>query len=210
MGRADHDPDAFAEELAALKRRGCAVLVINPPSGRERCEVLLGEDGRERILVDTGGDAAAPPGDHDVVDAGKPGVRSASTTSASSQGGLLAGVRDLDDIARDLRERIDRHAEGGLEPGELRVCFGNAETLAAREEDAIEQFFEDVSARVREVGGMGHAHLPVTSPVRDWIEPAFDITVEVRTGPDGRQQRWLLHEAGLDSGWLAIEDEHAG
>ncbi|MFB6295492.1 MAG: hypothetical protein ABEH66_01460 [Halobacteriales archaeon] len=210
MGRADHDPDAFAEELAALKRRGCAVLVVNPPSGRQRCEALLGEDGRERILVDTGDNASDPSGDHDVVDAGKPGVRSASASSAPSQAGSLAGVRDLDEIARDLRHRIDRHAEGGLEPGELRVCFGNAETLAAREEEAIERFFEDVSARVKEVGGMGHAHLPVTSPVRDWIEPVFDVTVEVRSGPDGRQQRWLLHEAGLDSGWLAIEDTGPG
>jgi hypothetical protein len=210
MGRADHDPDAFAEELAALKRRGCAVLVVNPPSGRERCEALLGENGRERILVDTGGDAVVPPGDHDVIDAGKPGVRSASATTGTPSADSPGSVRDLDDIARDLHERIDRHADGGLEPGELRVCLGNAETLAAREEDALKRFFEGVSGRVRDAGGMSHAHLPVTSPVRDWIEPTFDVTVEVRSGPDGRQQRWLLHEAGLDSGWLAIEEEHSG
>lgn len=204
MGSVDHDPDDFAEELAALKRRGCAILVVNPPSGTERCEALLGEDGRgrERIVVDTDDSPVTSP-DRDVIDAGKPGIRSAS--AATNLDGDR-GVRDLDAIAAELRERIDRLTRAGLEPGELRVCFGDAETLAAQDEDGIRQFFEDVAARVRAADGMGHAHLPVTSHVRDWIEPVFDITVEVRAAPGGRQQRWLLQDADLDSGWLAIEN----
>jgi hypothetical protein len=205
MGTADHDPDAFAEQLAALKRRGCAILVVNPPSGTERCEALLGEDGqgRERVVVDTEAGPSGASEGREVIHAEQPGIRSVSA-AARPDGDL--GVRDLDAIAEKLHERIDELAGAGLEPGELRVCFGDAETLAAYDEDGIESFFEDAAARVRAADGMGHAHVPVTSPVRDWIEPTFDVTVEVRATPGGRQQRWLLHDDDLDSGWLAIED----
>lgn len=211
MGRADHDPDEFADRLAALKRRGCAILVVDPPSGTARCEALLGEDGRgrERIVVETKGssgvsrDREGASDDRAVIHAGKPGVRSVSATT-NPDGHL--GVRDLDAIADELHERIDKLADAGLKPGELRVCFGDAETLAAHDEDRIERFFEDVAARVRTADGMGHGHVPVTSPVRDWIETSFDVTVEVSATPGGRQQRWLLHDDDLDSGWLAVED----
>ena len=203
MSPADHDPDAFAEELAGLKRDGCAVLVISPPCGRARCEDLLGEDDRERkrVVVDTGQHSPVDD-DRMVIDGGVRAVRSASATAADPD----RPGPGLETITSELLEGVQEFDPRELEPGELRVCFGDAETLATRGGGDIRSYLETVCDQVRSRAGMGHCHLPVTSPIREEIEPIFDITVEVRSTPEGRQQRWLLHDADLDSGWLAIED----
>jgi len=204
MSQADRDPDAFAQELAGLKREGCTLLVVSPPCGRARCEDLLGEDdrGRERIVVDTGQHSSEHDDDRVVIDGGVRAVRSASATAS----GTTPPDPDLETITSGLLEWIREFDSGGLEPGELRVCFGDAKTLAARNGGDIAAYLRAASETVRSVAGMGHCHLPLTSPLRDEIEPTFDVTVEIRTTPGGRQQRWLLHDADLDSGWLAIED----
>jgi len=108
-------------------------------------------------------------------------------------------------IAAELVERVDRLAADGLAPGQLRACFGDLAVLGSGRGEELAAFLAAVIERVREASGMGHGHLPDTSPLRTEIEPLFDVTVEVRPVPGGRQQRWLLHEAGLDSGWIAVE-----
>jgi hypothetical protein len=133
-------------------------------------------------------------------------VRSASAASTAGDDPFHPGIPDLDAIAEEILDRVARLDAEGLGESELRVCLGDLESLASDRSGDLVGFVEAVTDRVREANGMGHAHLPDTSPLRATVEPLFDITVEVRPVPEGRQQRWLLHEAGLDSGWVAVDD----
>ena len=209
METADQPSRAFAGELETLKRRGCTLLVVGPDAGMARCESLLGDDDRdrERLVVDTRDDPHPETGSASpFVHAGVGDVRAASAASASHAEASLPGATDLDAVAGELIDRIDRLEAGGLEPGELRVCLGDLGVLAPNGSDSLSGFLETVTDRIREAAGMGHAHLSDTSPLRATIEPLFAVTVEVRPVPGGRQQRWLLHEVGLDSGWIPIGD----
>jgi hypothetical protein len=203
MSAMDRDPETFADELAALKRRGCAILVVGPDGGPSRCGDLLGADdrGRERLVVDA---SHAHGVDGSSIHAGAPDLRSAVAHAPGEAPG--ADAPDLDAITTDLIDRIDRLDAGSLDPGELRVCFGDLSALDPGDGDALVSFLETVADRVRGAAGMGHGHLPDTSPLRAAVEPLFDVTVEVRPAPGGREQRWLLHDAGLDSGWIAVEE----
>ncbi len=205
MESADRPPEAFADALEALKRQGCALLVVGPDGGTTRCVDLLGDDeqDRKRLVVDTrhGSD---PDGGSDpsFVRAGVGDVRSASAAASPAGDAPPAEAPDIDAVADELTDRIDRLDADGPEPGELRVCLGDLGTLASDRSGDPAAFLETVTERIREANGMGHAHLSDTSPLRAAVEPLFEITVEVRPVPEGRQQRWLLHDAGLDSGWI--------
>jgi len=207
MATTDRTPEAFAGELEALKRRGCSLLVVGPGAGRSRCRDLLGQEGRKRLVVDAGyGVDPAPGDDRSVVRAGVDEVRSATAASSASGDAPSADPPTLDSVADELLERIDRLDAAGLEPAELRVCLGDLDALASDRSGDPAAFLGAATDRIREASGMGHAHLPDTSPLRAAVEPLFDVTVEVRAVPAGRQQRWLLHDAGLDSGWIAVDD----
>lgn len=206
METADRSTGRFAGELRALKRRGCTILVVGPAAGMTRCGDLLGDDerARERFVVDTH-HAPGSGDDPSVVRAGPGDVRSASAAPSAPGTTPSPETPDVDAVAGELIDRIDRVDAGGLEPGELRVCLGDLAALAS-DREALTGFVESVAERIRAARGMGHAHLPDTSPLRAAVEPLFEVTVEVRPVPEGRQQRWLLHDADLDSGWIGIEE----
>lgn len=211
METTDQSARAFAGELEALKRRGCTLLVVGPDAGMVRCESLLGDDdrNRERLVVSTHDglhlDADSGNGSG-FVHVGAGDVRAASAVSAPHVETTHSGATELDAVADELVDQIDRLDAAGLEPGELRVCLGDLDALTSDRSGDPTAFLEIVTDRIREAGGMGHAHLPDTSPLRATVEPAFEVTVEVRAIPAGRQQRWLLHDAGLDSGWVPVGD----
>jgi hypothetical protein len=218
METTDRVPEAFADELEALKRRGCALLLVGPAAGATRCETLLGDDDRERerLVVDTARARDPSPGDDSpLVHAGASNVRSAGVMSTTPGDVSSTETPDLDAdderetsgldaVADELIDRIDRLDAEGLKTSELRVCLGDLGTIGSDRSGDLIAFLDATIERIREAGGMGHLHLSDTSPLRATIEPLFDVTVEVRPVPDGRQQRWLLHEADLDSGWVAV------
>ena len=210
MDAVDRSQEAFASELEALKRRGCFLLVVGPGAGTTRCHDLLGDDDRDRtrLVVDTRrGPDPTPGGDSSVVRAGVDDVRSASAATPSTGDTPAPEPPDLDAVADELVGRIDRLDAAGLDAGELRVCLGDLGALDSDRSGDLLAFLRVVTKRVRGANGMGHAHLTDTSPLRATVNPVFDVTVEIRPVPTGRQQRWLLHEAGLDSGWIAVEGE---
>jgi hypothetical protein len=209
MGTTGQTPGAFAEKLEALKRRGCTLLVVGPDAGMTRCETLLGEDGqdRERLVVDTHHGPHPDPGSGGnaaFVRAGSD-VRAASAVSAPQVETSGSDETDLDAVADELTDRIDRLDAEGVEPGQLRVCLGDLGALGRDDPGELTGFLETVTERIHRASGMGHGHLSDTSPLRATIEPLFSVTIEVRPVPGGRQQRWLLHEADLDSGWIPTE-----
>jgi hypothetical protein len=203
MRAVDNAPGAFSRELEALKRRGCTLLVVGPDAGMSRCETLLGDDDRDRtrFVVDTH-NGPSPDTDSCLVRAGASDVRSA--TPASTGDAPSSGPTDLETAADELLDRIDRLDPDSLEPGHLRVCLGDLGVLAPDRTADVTAALSPVTERIREESGMGHAHLSDTSSLRARVEPLFAVTVEIRLVPGGRQQRWLLHEAGLDSGWLPV------
>lgn len=209
---------AFAAELAALKRRGSALLVRSDGAGADTCLDLLGsrEERRRRVLVraDEFEPLPVPGEDAVVVDATASDARSAAAAEPAAYepdpgDRFVAGGCHAETVATAVRNEVERAADAGLETGELRVCLGSLGPLLERDDpDAVAGAFEDVLAVVRANGGMGHVHLPpdVDGAVVDRLEGMADVTVRTRTTPGGvHQQRWHLHDADLDTGWLQMQ-----
>jgi len=208
----DRPGEAFAAELSRLKRRGSAILVV---SGRESagvCRDLLGSDdeARRRVLVraDEFDELPVPGDDAVVVDATAEDARSAAAYDPGPIDRCLAGGCTVDTITTSVANEVEAVAGGGLEAGELRVCLGRLDPVVERADPAaVEPCLRDVFDSVRDARGMGHVHLSpdVAAGAVDRIRPAVDVTVHVRTTPAGvRKQRWRLHDAGIDTGWLQM------
>lgn len=205
--------DAFSAELAGLKRRGSAILVVSDGGGPGACRDLLGSDGegRRRVLVRADEfDELPVPGDEPVVvDSTASDARSAAGFEPDSVGRHVAGGRSVDTVATAVTNEVERIGTDGLEPGELRICLGPLDPLLGRNDvEPVAVALHEVLEAVRSARGMGHAHLSacVDDPVLERLRPLFDVTVETRSTPDGiHQQRWRLHEAGIDTGWLQMQ-----
>ena len=143
------DAEAFSNELAALKRDGCNVLVVSDAPGRgPACERLLGapELDRSHVFLTTSPDVSTvldrhrprrtDAGSFGVVDATPAaGTRSAAASSPTADGPTLgtADVEDWYDRVDDLtdfdalfaatKQALDRVAVDADGPGELRFCL---------------------------------------------------------------------------------------
>lgn len=220
MGVGDVGDAGFAQELAALKRRGSNLLVVGSVRSGDRldaCGRLLGEDGgdgRRRLVVATDADPAldrrlpsgADPGEVRVVDV-RARTRSAATAGGCASTTADAVENDLDALWAAVGDAIEAHADAGLEPAELRVCVDSLLPLLARHERvAVGRFLGRLTAAVVAHRGMGHVHLPLARDhehVRA-LEPLFDGVVELASGNPPRQ-RWHLRRSDLTTGWLPLE-----
>ncbi|AGN00242.1 hypothetical protein L593_01445 [Salinarchaeum sp. Harcht-Bsk1] len=204
------DGSAFSEALATLKRNGSNVVVVGAEdrTAHERvCQRLLGTDApRTRLVVRTtpGGTCGwLPPTDADgethLITYGDPGEeRDATIVDSDLLGPLGQAVAD----------KIDAVTAGeGPEPAEFRVCLDALGPLFAEHDpETVFRLVHVVTARVRDVNGMGHFHLRL-APDDDHIkllEPLFDAVVEVRTTGAGAQHRWRLLDKNVDSQWIEL------
>lgn len=211
---ADDSPgDAFTEELARLKRSGSAILVVSGRESARVCRDLLGSDAEERrrvlVRADEFDGLPVPGEDAVVVDATADDGRSAAAYDPGPIDRCLAGGCTLDTIVTSVRNEVEGLADEGLEAGELRVCLGRLDPVLERTDPGVvEPCLQDLFDSVRSTRGMGHVHLSsdVESTTVERLRPAFDVTLEVRTTPNGiQQQRWRLHASGIDSGWLQMQ-----
>lgn len=203
----------FAQALAALKRRGCGLLVVGmaPDAHVDVCQRLLGDavaEPRRRLIVLTGGTASAEErihggcGDGDgalrVIDRRGPTRSAAAATPTSPVLDLRTLSTDVDGALADLAPE-----EGRFEPAELRVCLDSVGCLLdANGTDAVRSFLGETCEEVRARDGMFHAHLPLahgSDRVEALAEP-FDAVVEVRPG----DQRWHLPDEGITTDWLSL------
>lgn len=201
--------DDFAAALARLKRRGSAVLVTSQGGDAGVCRDLLGGEGerRRRLLVRGAAfDRLPVPADSVVIDATADDTRSAAAVEPIRTDQHLAGGWTIDTVSTAITNEIDRVASPEPAPGEIRVCLGQLDVFLERGDlGSVERAVRAVTDDVRSVRGMAHAHLASTVPRRvgDTLTPLFDVTVELRTSPAGVvQQRWRLHDAEIDTGWL--------
>lgn len=204
--------DPFAAELARLKRRGSAIVVVSEGDGPAACRDLLGsdEEGRRRVLVRADEFEGLPvPGDDEVVvEATARDSRSTSAYDPGSIGAHVAGGASVGTVTTAVRNEIERVAADGLDPGELRVCLGSLDPALERHDvDTVAAAVDDVFELVRSAAGMAHVHLPadVEASVVERLRPTVDVTLQTRSTPGGvHQQRWRLHAAGIDTGWLQM------
>jgi len=234
MGVSGTDSTTFSRELAALKRRGCAVLVV-ADRGHEStaaCERLLGGVGLERrhvflttdASVDellarrTAGTHERDPASLGVVDAtGAIRTRSAAASTPAGNepspaiGAWYDAVDTLDDLTTLyalLEDHVRRVARDDADPGELRFCLDALDPfLDAVDPESLFRFVHLLTSTVREVDGMGHVHT-TSDPRRDplaTLEPLFDATVHVDADTDGVRQRWELTDAGIETDWFPLD-----
>jgi hypothetical protein len=205
-------PGTFAQALAAMKRRGSALLVVGVAPGThvQTCSRLLGEavaEPRRRLLVLAG---SASDVDERLPDCGddlrvldrRARTRSAAATSSTA---ASATAVDLDRLEREVRAELDAiEAEAGrMRPAELRVCLDSvAPFLDSHSTDEVRSFVASLADRVRDADGMLHVHLPVAydDDAVEALSPAVDGVVEVAPG----EQRWHLHEADITTKWLEL------
>ena len=163
------DVEAFSNELAALKRDGCNVLVVSDAAGRgPACERLLGapELDRRHVFLSTSSDVSTVLDRHSprrtdastlgVVDATPVhGTRSAAAASAqsdtafpgklsSTHGAWYDRVDDFTDfeaLTAATRDALDRVGADAESPGEVRLCVDSLDPFfqAAESGDATEE-----------------------------------------------------------------------
>ena len=208
----DRAGEAFATELAELKRRGSALLVVSAGDGTGVCRDLLGsaDEPRQRVVVRAAEFEELPvPGvDTVVVDATASDARSTAAYEPDSGDRYVAGGCDAGTLATAVSNEVGRVTADGIDSGELRVCLGSLDPLLERGalapiEDALEAVFESV----RSVDGMAHVHVsPDVDPsTLERLRSSCDVTVETRSSATGDpQQRWRLHDADIDSGWIQV------
>ncbi|MFC3478446.1 DUF7504 family protein [Halobacterium litoreum] len=229
------DAEAFSNELAELKRGGCNVLVRSDARGRDpACERLLGapELDRHHVFLTTASDVdtvldrhrprRTDAGSFAVVDA-TPDTRSVASATPSTAGPTptpfqtdddwYEGVDSLTDYETlfDATDRaLDRVAAGADGPGEVRLCLDGLDPfLDAAGDDASEErlfrFLHLLTGAVRDVNGMGHAHVSanVDDDVLATFEPLFDATLTIEAaGAGAARQRWRLHDSGRVTDWF--------
>lgn len=201
---------AFTEALAALKKNGSNIIVVgdgDPAAHASVCERLLGADSpRQRLVVRTDADVSCGwlPGEGvegsvEIVSHGDAHVEGNATVVDTELLGPLgqAVAQNLDALAG---------GEGGLEPAELRVCVDSLDPLfAAHDPETVFRLVHVLTARIREVQGMGHFHIRVDEDddhVR-LLEPLFDAVVTVRSD-DTLEHRWRLPDQDIESRWIEL------
>ena len=211
----EYKVNEFSQSLAALKRRGCSLLITGPVRDGTHLRLsrrLLGDEGditRRRLVVIT--DSNSGGGDHrrpDRVDENtyrvidrRPAMRSVASCMCASQ----PSSDDITTLERDMIETIDDFdaAAGGLAPAELRVCIDSLRPLVDRHGLAgVEPFLTTVTERIHETNGMGHVHFPIDLDcvTVSRLSPLFDIIIEVR--PD--KHRWHLLDDDILTEWIAV------
>lgn len=201
---------AFTEALAALKQNGSNIVVVgeNQAAHRAVCERLLGADSpRQRLLVRTNHDCRCgwlPPegaaGSVRVVSHGDaPDIEDATVVDRALLGPLSQAVAsEIDDAVED---------DGGLEPAELRLCFDALDPLFDdHDPETVFRLVHVLTARIREVQGMGHFHVRVEEDddhVR-LLEPLFDAIVTVRSSQGTPEHRWRLPDQNIESDWIEL------
>jgi len=211
LGGGIPDGSAFSQALATLKRTGSNIVVVGEPDEAAHeavCRRLLGADApRTRLTVRTDGDVTCgwrPPGDEagetHLVTYGDVGDEAPGTTVSSDL---------LGPLGQAVADEIDALTSDGesLEPAEFRVCVDALGPLFSEHDpETVFRLVHVVTARVRDVKGMGHFHLRV-DPEDDHVkllEPLFDAVVEVRSEEGQQQHRWRLLDQDIDSQWIDL------
>ncbi|WP_458188571.1 DUF7504 family protein [Haladaptatus sp. NG-WS-4] len=213
----------FTRTLAGLKRRGSGLLLVGAdPTLTQACDRFLGEsetDPRYRLFVRTDdncthSDAAASGRVKCIERATRTRSTAASTqpTAAKSTPPVDTTVLTKPSLSALGIAISDAIAEfegesGGLQPGELRVCFDSLTPLFEEHtRESVFRFLHILTARVRNVNGMAHFHLPaeMESALVTDLAPIFDAIVEVRTAGGHAEQRWKLVQQDVTTDWLSL------
>lgn len=225
---------AFRRTLSTLKQQGSALLVVGavPDSVHtDACRQMLGDSSnrpRRRLFVETDAvcDAAATrfsledpfpvtntahrithPAYARGVDVASPGAARIPTTRLEDT--------DLGSLGATISETIAEFDDlaDSLDPAELRLCFDSLTPMVeGHDPDVAFRFLHLLTARVREVRGQAHFHLPVDhdDPIVDLLAPLFDAVVELSVEDGAGRQRWHFREDDVTTEWLAFDDHHAG
>lgn len=218
---------SLSQVLASLKRRGSALLVVGGAPDEAHVAVsrrLLGDTStgtRRRLLVLTDGPPAVARLPRDersedlltVLRCGRSTRRSALPALAPTPGSDSVDRSIPPDDLADLTATVEslvaefEAVSGGLAPAELRVCLDSLVPLLERHDvHAVDDFVADLGTAVRDAQGMAHCHLPVPrdAPSVGELTDNFDATVEVRLADGRPEQRWRVHGADVETGWLPV------
>lgn len=201
--------------LPALKRRGCNLLItgqVNPTVSMAASRRMFGEAGadRRRVVGLTRQAARSPAGW--LPRRIEPDDAAVELVELAESGRLAPDDGDpatrIEPVSADFRGAIDAVATPDPEPGQLRVGLYSLTPLIGRfDREAVLAFVEEVTDAVADSRGMGHYHLPRPdeAPVVDYLDPQFDVRVELRQLPAADptpEQRW--HLDGETTGWIEL------
>ncbi|GAA0200870.1 DUF7504 family protein [Haladaptatus pallidirubidus] len=115
----------------------------------------------------------------------------------------------IDDFRRAIDDKVFdlQYQRRGFEPGELRFCFDSLRLLFNEEDTrTVEEFLRTMTKTVDEVSGLGHYVFPnaYDSSSVQAIEPLFDVTIQLKIGETGPEQRWHLHNTEYTTTWFPI------
>ncbi|WP_049970744.1 DUF7504 family protein [Haladaptatus cibarius] len=133
----------------------------------------------------------------------------AQTNEHSNQLRVTPVVGSIDDLETTIREEIfeRQRQQMGFDPGELRFCFDSLQLLCSEEDtQTVNSFLRTIAETIEEVSGLGQYIFPgayESSPVQA-VKSLFDVTVELKIGEQGPEQRWHLHDTDYTTTWFPI------
>lgn len=212
-GESMGDRGRFAQTLARMKADGSNLLIVGSNSLKGHtavCHRLLGDDGvepRYRVFVTNG----AVRSSFEMPTACVNAVRTIDYAewAASTDTGPPKRQSSLATFGVAIVDAIDELAQTttDLSSSELRLCVDAiAPLLDEYGPEAVFRFVHTVSARVDDVDGMGHYHLPLerNHEVVSLLVPLFDAVVEVRSTNGRVEQRWDLLDSATSTDWLTL------
>lgn len=196
------DSTGVAERARHAQRppAGTARYITYAASARSAADEQVRQDGTASARAENGDESES--GEED----GRGNEGDGEAVLPESRHVETGRLADLGDAIVAEIDAIEAESEG-LVPAELRLCLDSLTPLLdAHDRDALVQFLDRVTTRVKAAHGMGHVHLPVA---RDWdaideLEEPFDAVVELRVERGRTQQRWHLQGAGVTSEWFGV------
>ncbi|GEM_PF-829981 len=224
---------AFATALSQLKSRGGCVLVAGSVSDDRRRRLsrkLFGTaDSRMRLLVSTTGTWEQPPLFQDSSSAHLQYIRyqqlhrsTVGTQQPAAEGPTPATgaeateptpivADELGELGIALSEALTAledtaTSDGGhLEAGTVRVGIDSlVPLLESAGQEPVFQFLHLIGRRTADLGGLCHAHLPVThtDPLVSIFATVCDLLIECRNRNGIAEERWTLTDGGHCTGWI--------
>jgi hypothetical protein len=221
----------FQSRLRRLKCEGCNLLVVGGPPREvftRASEAMLGDPDARRWRVFALTDAT-PQSVYDRLPATSAAPRPPSETtrivnhalpprpitddvdsSVATVPEVSVSDANLAGLRTELCEAIDDFGARSHRPAEVRLAVDSlAPLLDNYEFDVVRRCLRAVGERVYEHDAMAHYVLPepYDSQRCQRLEDEFDAVVELRTGPEGREEaeeRWRFPGADATTPWVPL------
>ncbi|WP_458190733.1 DUF7504 family protein [Haladaptatus sp. NG-WS-4] len=219
------DHITIESELGRLKRTGGNILLTGniPEDVLNRVSAqFLGDSkfkrtsffalyGRDTEIAQTRLSQARGPSDRAHIVTHESIARSAADVQSNqpSQLSVSTVTESLEEFQTTIQDQLFdlQQQRNGFDPAELRFCFDSIQHLMEKEgAESVERFLTAIMEAIEDMRGLGHYILSdeYNSRSVQTIQSKFDVTIELKIGERGPEQRWHLHDTEHTTKWFPV------